>query len=288
VSEAATERTEALGDEDLAGPRRRSPFGGRTTAAEDAARALFESTVGAPGDAGRRRSGHGGAEAPGPPPEIAISLSELRQRVALQSGQLARAMEEVEAVNRRLQSTRVRAASAETAAARERALRARNSAQAAQRLLEHRRTIAELAGRVEAECRAAAAGRARIAQLEGRLEGRVRMEGSVTRLIARTREAIVEVRTELARAGQRAEHLESALAGERRVRFALERRLEEATPEAQATRVGASGPAPQAVVWSDVATACRRLEQELATRDALELKAARLIGSLNRHFDAAR
>jgi chromosome segregation ATPase len=288
VSEAAAERAEALGEGEPAGLARRPRFRGRTAAAEHAARALFESTVGAPGDAVRRPSGEGDAEAPGPPAEIAISISELRQRVALQSGQLARAMEEVEVVNRRLRATRLRAASAETGAARERAMRVRHSGDAARRLLEHHRTIADLAGRVDAERRAAAAGRARIALLEGRLEARVGMEGSVTRVITRARDAIVEVRAELARAGQRAEHLESALAGERRVRSALERRLEEVTRDAQATRLGASAPGPQAAAWADVATACRRLEQELASRDALEVKAASLIASLNQHFNAVR
>jgi chromosome segregation ATPase len=266
VSEAAAERAETPEAGDLASPRRHPRFGRRTTAAEDAARALFEGTVSAPAD----------AAVPGPPPEIAISLSELRQRVAVQAGQLATAMAEAETLNRRLQRMRARAASAETAAARERAARGRHSTETARRLLEHHRTIADLAGRLDAERREAAAGHARIALLEDRLEARVRMDASVSGVITRAREAIVEVRAELARAGERTERLQSELTSERRMRSALERRLEEASTRAQ-----------QPAVCTDVATACRRLEQELATRDALEIQAARLIGSLNHHFNAA-
>jgi chromosome segregation ATPase len=261
VSEAAAERADALEADDLASPRRHPRFGRRTTAAEDAARALFESTVGTPAH----------ADVPGPPPEIAISLSELRQRVAAQAGQLATAMAEAEALNRRLRRTRARAASAETAAARERAARGRHSTETARRLLEHHRTIADLADRLDAERREAAAGHARIALLEDRLEARVRMDASVSGVITRARAAIVEVRAELARAGERTERLQSELTSERRLRSALERRL---------------GETAQPAVGSDVATACRRLEQELARRDALEIQAARLIGSLHHHFNA--
>ena len=230
----------------------------RSNAARVAARALFESTV-APDDGPRPAARPQAAE-------LAVSLSELRHAVALQADQLERAMQEVEGLTRRLDRTRARAAAAEAGVARERKLRARQNTDAGRRLAEHEQTIALLSTELRrARERHDPAGGQRIELLERQLQARARFDERAGELIARARQAVGLAREEVVRGRRRIAALEAELQHETRARAALERRLD---------KVGDVAP-------SEVASACRRLEQELAARQALEVRAARLIGRLH-------
>ena len=275
--------------------------------AERAARALFEPTEGG----GLTQAAVGGqvvqqALSARADPAVAITLSELRGRVALQTGQLERAMGEVETLNHRLQNARARAAAAERAVTRERSLRGRQAAEGARRLGEHERTIAALSADLRRERAAvAAAPDARIAALEMRLAARARLDDRVAQMIAVARRAIADTRAELAARSSQIADLELSLRRERDRRLEAEHRLARADahekprngerrrfPQPPGPVVGQqAGPADardpvgaRATGAEDVAAACRRLEQELVARHALEVQAARLIGRVNRQL----
>lgn len=250
--------------------------GWRAAVAEDAARVLF----------GPRDSRLNAATQLPPAP----SLAELRDRVALQAGQLERAMAEIERLCTELRRAHARSEAAEQAVARERALRGRQAADAARRLHQQQQTIDELSADIRDQREAYAVPRTvGTGLLERRLAARARLDSHVAGVIAGARVAIVEVRDELARGRRRTATLEDELRRERRRSAALADRLGalESEPVAasgagRARSPVAAEPAPRA--WADVASACRKLELELAARDALEVQAAQLIGRLHRRL----
>lgn len=253
------------------GPRFAPPW--RNEAAEGAARVVFDSSP-----ARSLREPALTAFAPATP-----SLAELRHQVALKSGQLDRAIEEVEILTRELARARTHGLRAEKAIARERMLRGKQGAAAAQKLHEHERTIAELKTRLERALATPPAVTEPATLAEVPSVARSELHARVTEVVAGGRATIRVVRQELASRDRRAAALKAQLGEERAARREAEQRL------AQLEHAGGSTPsraerASLPAGWEGIDTACRLLEQELAARHVLEARAARLIGQLHREL----
>jgi chromosome segregation ATPase len=239
---------------------------------DDAARVLFGEGATQPGaEAGGDEAGGGetGGDRTG-------AFSQLRHQVRLQGAQLERAMEEIADLSRRLEQLRARARGAEAAVVRERDLRGRQGAAAARRLREHEQTIAELSARIRFEREAHSFREAESARpgpgevMQRELAARARVDAQVGDVIATARVAIAQAREALSGAAEREACLTRALRREQMRTAALQRAL------------GGAGPRVP-----DLSAVCQRLEQELATRQALELRAAQLIGRLQSQLGAA-
>lgn len=277
MSEAAAPRTDAPQPPlpEPAFPRlgpRFAPGWCKASLGDDAARVLFGEVATRPGGEA------GGDEAGG---DETGAFAQLRHQVRLQGTQLERAMEEIADLSRRLEQLRARARVAEAAVVRERDLRGRQGAAAARRLREHEQTIAELSARIRFEreahsLREAESGHsgetARPAPgevMQRVLAARARVDAQVGDVIATARVAIAQAREALAGAAEREARLTEALRREQARTAALQR---------AGSGAGPGGP--------DLSAVCQRLEQELATRQALELRAAQLIGRLQSQLGA--